>query len=61
LAVSLPVSVERRGGKTASLLRGCLSISLVEVPVRSTSPNRDKSLNPFKSVEAIRGYSIREK
>ncbi|HEX2241774.1 MAG TPA: transposase [Gammaproteobacteria bacterium] len=36
-----------RGGKTAWLLRRCLSISLVVVPARSTSPNMDKSHRNF--------------
>jgi hypothetical protein len=42
--------VQRRGGKTTSLLRGVLSISLVEVPARSTSPTLAKSLKSSKSV-----------
>jgi hypothetical protein len=37
------VPVHRRRGKTASLLRGSLSIYLIEVPVLSASPNVAKS------------------
>jgi hypothetical protein len=47
-----------RARKTAPFLGGSFCISLVEAPVRSTSPNLAKSHNTSKSVEAIRGHSI---
>jgi hypothetical protein len=50
-----PVFEEAR--KTAVFLWGGLSIALVVAPARSTSPNTDKSLKRFKSVEAIHGYT----
>jgi hypothetical protein len=50
-------SCPREGQENRLLLRGSLSISLVEVPVLSTSPNMAKSLKPVKSVDTIRGHT----
>jgi hypothetical protein len=45
------VPVHERVRKTALFLRRSLSISLVEVPVFSTSPNLAKSLKSSTSVD----------
>jgi hypothetical protein len=51
------VPFQRRGGKTASLLMGNVSISHIEVLMLPTSPNVAKSLKPSKSVESTYGHT----
>jgi hypothetical protein len=58
LEVFKRVPVHERVRNTVLLLRGSLSMFLVEVPVRSTSPHMAKSLESSTSVDTIRGYTI---
>jgi hypothetical protein len=57
LEVLRRVPVQKRGGKTASFLKGGFSIFHLKVLTLSTSPKVPKSLKASKSVEAIGGHS----